>query len=206
MASFWAGLTILPVYLSSAVLMSILYMFIIKGLQPYLAKWEAADVKAGTDASKKTLCIRAARFVISLPRYGRENLRETLWWMEQYPGLEALCARKDVKATFKLLWLETESVGVFAVELPGDTFGLVGKTVFVFALVLTFGWAGSPGEYQLLATVAKLYHQSFRPNQEEWHTTVPARSKPNRRKKRGARAVACTQSYSGTCAFSVCFW
>ena len=35
-----------------------------------------------------------------------------------------------------------------------------GKTFTIVNMVLTFGWSGSPGEYQIFGTAAKMYHEA----------------------------------------------
>jgi len=98
--------------------------------------------------------------------------RETLWWSELFPLIDVLCAKKDIKAAFKLVYLAEEDVYLFVIEIPGEVCGRPGKSITVVSLVLNFGWSGSPGEYQIFATLAKLYHQAHYPNRANFNTSV----------------------------------
>ena len=56
----------------------------------------------------------------------------------------------------------------FATEVAGKLFDLKADVVVLF-LVLSFGFAGSPGEYQILANAAKQFIRCHRPDLPEWH-------------------------------------
>lgn len=46
-------------------------------------------------------------------------------------------------------------------------------------MVLTFGWVGSPGEYQISGTAAKKYHQAHRPSNPDFSAEIAFNSHYN---------------------------
>ena len=83
-----------------------------------------------------------------------------------------LYGKRDVQAAFKLIWVSELECFIMALEIPGEPFGLRGS-VTMLSLVLTFGWVGFPGDYQIFGTRTRMYHESFRPTKPEWNDTVP---------------------------------
>ena len=57
-----------------------------------------------------------------------------MWWAEQFPGIDILYAKKDVKGAFRIIWVRDKDVFIMAVEIPGDALRLPGKTVTVATL------------------------------------------------------------------------
>ena len=67
------------------------------------------------------------------------------------------------------------NTGDFATEVPGEIFDVEGDIVKIF-LVLSFGFLGSPGEFQVLAQAAELTHESYTPEDAFWNGLEASRN------------------------------
>ncbi len=96
-----------------------------------------------------------------------EVARAVLRLEARYPGISRAITKRDVKAAFKLIWVHPGDVEVLATDLPGDGVGLPDALVAVF-LVLTFGWTGSPGAWQVWAEALRVWHSSRGSAEPDW--------------------------------------
>ena len=96
-----------------------------------------------------------------------EVARAVLRLEARYPGISRAITKRDVKAAFKLIWVHPGDVEVLATDLPGDGVCLPDALVAVF-LVLTFGWTGSPGAWQVWAEALRVWHSSRGSAEPDW--------------------------------------
>ena len=102
-------------------------------------------------------------------------VRRILWLKARFPGVEVKLAKKDVAGAFRLLWVDPRDVELFGGDLPwqpesmgscsdtskpGDA-----RTITVLYLVSSFGFSGSPGEWNVWGRATEELHRSHRPQQ-----------------------------------------
>lgn len=100
-------------------------------------------------------------------------VRRVLFWKSMFPGLPVVMAKKDVAGAFRLLWVDPRDVELFAGDVPwkpmlmgggagkveeGDPHGLT-----LLFLVSSFGFSGSPGEWNAWGRGTEELHRCFRP-------------------------------------------
>ena len=85
-----------------------------------------------------------------------------------YPGIPVMMSKTDVKSAFRLVWIDLEGSTEFVTTVPGKPFDIPEELHLVF-MVLSFGFGGSPGEYQILAHVVKTYHHGHHPANALWN-------------------------------------
>ena len=93
----------------------------------------------------------------------RQICRQSLWWMELFPGVPIEYNKHDVKGAFRLIWVRLEDTFIMVVEIPGDQLGLPGKTVSVISLVLPFGLSGGTKRIRHIRHCCKTVPQSVPP-------------------------------------------
>ena len=101
--------------------------------------------------------------------------RQILWAKYWFPYAEVLIGKRDVARAFAWEWVHEDDVWMFASDLPGEPWG-VPTDITALSLVLTFGWGGSPGEYQIGAYACKRRHTGHRPEDALWHGEEPFNS------------------------------
>ena len=100
--------------------------------------------------------------------------RRIVWESVRCPKVPILLAKKDIAGAFRLLWVAPEDVELFAGELPWrpqDAFGndgnpVEGVGIVVIYLVSSFGFSGSPGEWNAWGRATEEFHRAHRPLQE----------------------------------------
>jgi hypothetical protein len=113
-------------------------------------------------------------FPALMPRH-KELARLILWWIQRFPGIPLLIAKKDIADAFKWLWVLAESAGLLSTNFPDSKTGL-GANLILIWLVLNFGWRGGPGCFVQFGTLLKLMHANFKPGLPSWHDVVPFKS------------------------------
>jgi hypothetical protein len=113
-------------------------------------------------------------FPALMPRH-KEPARLILWWIQRFPGIPLLIAKKDIADAFKWLWVLAESAGLFSTNFPDSKTG-IGANLILMWLVLNFGWRGGPGCFVQFGTLLKLMHANFKPDRPSWHDVVPFKS------------------------------
>eukprot|EP00971_Amphidinium_carterae_P317263 6307466-Amphidinium_carterae.1 len=101
----------------------------------------------------------------------KQLARLVAWWKARLPNVRILMSKKDVSAAFKLIWLKDTACRVMAVQLLGGHWGLEAD-VYAIYLVLTFGWIGSPGQWQPWGWAVKWHHEAHIPPDPHWHDEV----------------------------------
>ena len=100
-------------------------------------------------------------------------VRRILWLKTRYPGVQVMLAKKDVAGAFRLLWLDPRDVEIFGGEVPwqpqhmGSQGGDREKTdpndlTFLY-LVSSFGFSGSPGEWNVWGRSTEELHRAHSP-------------------------------------------
>ena len=102
-------------------------------------------------------------------------VRRILWLKVQYPGVPVMLAKKDVAGAFRLLWLDPRDVELFGGEVPwqpqymGNQGGVAEKgdptDITFLYLVSSFGFSGSPGEWNVWGRATEELHRAHRPGQ-----------------------------------------
>eukprot|EP00435_Cladocopium_sp_Y103_P041030 s1496_g11.t1 len=100
-------------------------------------------------------------------------VRRILFLKARYPGVKVVLAKKDVAGAFRLLWLDPQDVELFGgdvgwepwemgtgggVKNQGDPEGLT-----MLYLVSSFGFSGSPGEWNVWGRATEELHRQHRP-------------------------------------------
>eukprot|EP00971_Amphidinium_carterae_P043438 854826-Amphidinium_carterae.3 len=106
----------------------------------------------------------------------KQLARLVAWWRARLPNVRVVMCKKDVSAAFKLIWLRADACHVMAVQLLGHQWELP-SDVYAIYLVLTFGWIGSPGQWQPWGWAVKWHHETFHPPDPCWHDETPFCSK-----------------------------
>ena len=99
---------------------------------------------------------------VRLPRV-KDALEDVAYLAAVYPGLEIRASKADVSSAFKLLWLMEELCGLFACAIPMSVLGLGLGDFIVCNLVLTFGSAISPGNYDFFSKAIEMGHRAHCP-------------------------------------------
>ena len=98
--------------------------------------------------------------------------RTILYLKGRFPGIPVFLSKIDVDAAFQNLPVAEDDVCEFATEIPADRLGLDGQVVALY-LCLSFGWVGSPGEYQIWGTAAQQFFQAHAPEKPLFNGTHP---------------------------------
>ena len=113
------------------------------------------------------------------PRH-RQLARLVLFWQSRYPRIPVHLAKRDIEGAFRLLWLDPNDCELFAGELPwspeempppgeetrpsaGPDEAPPAQGMVAIYLVLSFGFAGAPGEWMAWAAATTQYHAHFSP-------------------------------------------
>lgn len=99
---------------------------------------------------------------VRLPRV-KDALGDVAYFAALYPGIEIRASKADVSSAYKLLWLAEELCGLFACAIPMGVLGLGLGDFIVVNLVLTFGSAVSPGNYDYFSKAIEMGHRAYAP-------------------------------------------
>eukprot|EP00971_Amphidinium_carterae_P164063 3252646-Amphidinium_carterae.1 len=102
----------------------------------------------------------------------KQLARLVSWWRARLPNVPVVMSKKDVSAAFKLIWLREDACRIMAVQLLGKHWDL-DADVYAVYLVLTFGWIGSPGQWQPWGWAIKWHHEAHHPPMPTWHDETP---------------------------------
>ena len=106
----------------------------------------------------------------------QQIVRRILWLKARYPGVPILMAKKDVAGAFRLLWLDPRDVELFGGEVPWEPGHMGGgsdtkkqqgdpKALTMLYLVSSFGFSGSPGEWNVWGRATEEVHRACCPEQ-----------------------------------------
>ena len=103
----------------------------------------------------------------------RQIMRRILWLKTRFPGVDVLMAKKDVAGAFRLLWVDPRDVELFGGDVgwkpeemgvdrqcgqEGDPTGMT-----MLYLVSSFGFSGSPGEWNVWGRATEELHRQHHP-------------------------------------------
>ena len=103
----------------------------------------------------------------------RQIVRRILWLKTRFPGVDVLLAKKDVAGAFRLLWVDPRDVELFGGDVgwkpeemgslrqgkrEGDPAGMT-----MLYLVSSFGFSGSPGEWNVWGRATEELHKQHHP-------------------------------------------
>ena len=105
----------------------------------------------------------------------RQIVRRILWLKMRYPGVDVCLAKKDVAGAFRLLWVDPRDVELFGGDVgwcpqemgaggkaeDGDPVGLT-----MLYLVSSFGFSGSPGEWNVWGRATEELHRQHHPAEQ----------------------------------------
>ena len=106
----------------------------------------------------------------------QQVVRRILFWKGRYPKIPIVLAKKDVAGAFRLLWLDPKDVELFAGEVPWKVEAMgsgegeqekgdPGSMTMLF-LVSSFGFSGSPGEWNIWGRATEEVHRCYKPAKE----------------------------------------
>ena len=103
----------------------------------------------------------------------QQVVRRILFWKGRYPKVPIVLAKKDVAGAFRLLWLDPKDVELFAGEVPWkvDAMGSGEEkteqgdpdSLTMLFLVSSFGFSGSPGEWNIWGRATEEVHRCYKP-------------------------------------------
>ena len=106
----------------------------------------------------------------------QQIVRRILWLKARYPGVDVVMAKKDVAGAFRLLWVDPKDVEIFGGEVPWNP-SLMGsctqeekkktdpKNLTMLYLVSSFGFSGSPGEWNMWGRATEEVHRAHCPSE-----------------------------------------
>ena len=106
----------------------------------------------------------------------QQIVRRILWLKTRYPGVDVVLAKKDVAGAFRLLWVDPKDVEIFGGEVPWMPCQMGScqheqkqptdpKNVTMLYLVSSFGFSGSPGEWNVWGRATEEVHRAHRPQE-----------------------------------------
>ena len=106
----------------------------------------------------------------------QQIVRRILFLKARYPGVGVSLAKKDVAGAFRLLWVDPRDIELFGGEVPWEPKHMGSQdpdnskaeagdpaAVTMLYLVSSFGFSGSPGEWNVWGRATEELHRQHRP-------------------------------------------